>query len=147
MLHSHSHGLRQRSSTLLLCKLELPQACKNVDRAHLMCRPVLITPPPIPTGLWESSRIPTGFLLDSNKIPKKAFSHIFSFPPTGLLLDSYWIPTGLQLNLNKCHKLNPIVQILDSYWSITITVLIYLTNLITLHSPSILKKSVIFEYS
>ena len=45
------------------------------------------------------------FLLDSNKISKKAFSHMFSFPPT-----------GLQLNLNKCHKLNAMVQTLDSYW-------------------------------
>ena len=76
---------------------------------------VLVTPPPIPTGLQESSRI----LLDSNKISKKAFSHIVSFPPTGLLLDSYWIPTGLQLNLNKYHKLNAMGQILDSYWSPT----------------------------
>ena len=43
---------------------------------------------------------PVGFLLDSNKISKKAFSHIFSFPPTALLLDSYWIPTGFLLDSN-----------------------------------------------
>ena len=86
---------------------------------------VLITPPHIATGLWDSSRIPTGILLDFNKISKKAFSHIFSFPsywgllldsywtPTGLLLDSYWTPTGLQLNLNN---VNAMLQTLDSYW-------------------------------
>ena len=32
--------------------------------------------------------------------------------------------------------------LLDSYWSITITDMIYLTTLINLHSPSIFKKSV-----
>ena len=53
---------------------------------------VLITPPPIPTRLLESSRIPTGFLLDFNKFSKKAFSHIFSFP---FPLDSNWTPTEL----------------------------------------------------
>ena len=58
---------------------------------------VLITPPPIPTGLWESSRIPTGFLLGFNKVSGKAFSHIFSFP---FLLDSYWTPMGLQVDSN-----------------------------------------------
>ena len=39
---------------------------------------------------------PVGFLLDSNKISKKAFSHIYSFPWTGLLLDSYWTLTELK---------------------------------------------------
>ena len=78
---------------------------------------VLITPPHIPTGLRDSSRIPVGILLDFNKISKKAFSHIFSLPsywtPIGLLLDSYWTPTGLQLNLNN---VNAMLQTLDSYW-------------------------------
>ncbi|EDR00997.1 uncharacterized protein LACBIDRAFT_333681 [Laccaria bicolor S238N-H82] len=54
---------------------------------------ILITPPPIPTGLRDSSRIPTGFLPDFDKISKKAFSHISPFP---LLLDSYWTPTELK---------------------------------------------------
>ena len=96
---------------------------------HLTSYPVLITPPPIPTGLQESSRIPTGFLLDSNKISKKAFSHIFSFPPTGLLLDSYWIPAGLlldsywtptelkQISQTECNG-SDTGFLLESYWSI-----------------------------
>ena len=78
---------------------------------------VLITPPRIPTGLRDSSRIPTRILLDFNEISKKVFSHIFSIPsywtPIGLLLDSYWTPTGLQLNLNN---VNAMLQTLDSYW-------------------------------
>ena len=94
---------------------------------------VLITPPPIPTRLWESSRIPTGFLLDFNKISKKAFSHIFSFPflldsywtPTRFLLDSHWTPIGLQLNLYK-------VNAMDSYW-IPTGLLTTLCNLITFY--------------
>jgi hypothetical protein len=49
--------------------------------------PVLFTPPPIPTGLQDSSRIPTG-LLDSSWIP------------TGLL-DSSWIPTGFLLDFQS----------------------------------------------
>ena len=65
--------------------------------------PVLITPP----------RIPTGF---QNFLQKKHFYIFLHFLPTGLLLDSCWIPTGLQLNLNKYHKLKPMGQILDSYW-------------------------------
>ena len=71
----------------------------------------------ISTRLWDSSRILVGILLDFNKITKKAFSHIFSFPscwtPIGLLPDSYWTPTGLQLNLNN---VNAMLQTLDSYW-------------------------------
>ena len=59
--------------------------------------PVLITPPHNPTRLWESSRIPTGFLPDFNNFFQKAFSYIFTF-------SSYWIPTGLQVNLNKIPK-------------------------------------------
>ena len=76
---------------------------------YLLCIIVyfsIITPPPIPTGLRESSRIPTGFPLDFNKFSKKAFSHIFSFL---FLLDSHWTPMGLQLNLYK-------VNAMDSYW-------------------------------
>ena len=67
---------------------------EQVPNAHKQA--VLITPPPIPTG----------FLLDFNKISKKAFSHIFSFP---FLLDSHETPSGLQLNLYK-------VNAMDSYW-------------------------------
>ena len=131
---------------------------KYVKEHHDEKITVLITPPPIPTGLRESSRIPTGFLLDSNKFSKKAFSHIFSFPPTGLLLDSYWTPTGFLLDSYWTPtELKQMSQtesngsdtgfLLDSYWSITITDMIYLTTLINLHSPSIFKKSVMFEYS
>ena len=57
------------------------------------CCPVLFTPPPIPTGLQESSRIPTGFLLD--------FNNFFISLPTGLLLDSNWTPTELNQNTTK----------------------------------------------
>jgi hypothetical protein len=59
--------------------------------------PVLFTPPPIPTGLQDSSRIPTG-LQDSSRIPTGLL--LDSWTPVRFLLDSYWTP-GLQL---------------DSYW-------------------------------
>ena len=131
---------------------ELRIDAEGADRA------VLITPPPIPTGLRESSRIPTGFLLDSNKFSKKAFSQIFSIPPTGLLLDSYWTPTGFLLDSYWTPtELKQMSQtesngsdtgfLLDSYWSITVTDMAYLTTLINLDSPSIFKKSAMFEYN
>ena len=82
------------------------QHCRQPHTEVLAMNAVLITPPPIPTRLRESSRIPTGFLLDFNKISKKAFSHIFSFP---FLLDSHGTPSGLQLNLYQ-------VNAMDSYW-------------------------------
>ena len=80
----------------------------------------------LPHLFLPDSRSPVGFLLDScwipTKFPKRPFHIFFHFPqldsywtPTGFLLDSYWTPTELQLNLNKCHKLNAVV-ILDSYW-------------------------------
>ena len=56
---------------------------------------VLITPPPIPDGLQESSRIPTGFLLDFNKFSERHFDIFFISLPTGLPLDSNWTPTEL----------------------------------------------------
>ena len=68
-------------------------------------------------GSLQYLSLPHIFLLDFNKISKKAFSHIFSLPSywtrIGLLLDSYWTPTGLQLNLNN---VNAMLQTLDSYW-------------------------------
>ena len=76
---------------------------KSVGLPQLDRFAVLITPPPIPTGLRESSRIPTGLLLDFNKFSKKAFSHIFSFP---FLLDSHGTPSGLQLNLHKVNAVD-----------------------------------------
>ena len=82
-----------------------------------LLRPVLITPPHIPTRLQESSRIPTGFLPDFNNFSKRHFHMFLHFPPTGLqvnlnkipksgcnasdigfLSDSYWIPTGVSYN-------------------------------------------------
>ena len=44
----------------------------------------------LPHLFLPDSRSPVGFLLDSNKFSKKAFLHIYSTPPTGLLLDSNW---------------------------------------------------------
>ena len=52
-----------------------------------------------PVGFLLDSRTPVGFLLDFNNFSKKGIlTYFFSY---GLLLDSYWIPTGLQLDLNK----------------------------------------------
>jgi len=69
--------------------------------------PVLFTPPPIPTGLWESSS-PIGFLLDFNNFSKKGI----------VTYSALWTPNGLQLNLTKIPEVNAMLQILDSYWSI-----------------------------
>jgi len=91
-------------------------------RAHLFLPsfPVLFTPPPIPTGLRDSSRIPTGF----QQFFQKRYFHIFF--PYGLLLDSYWTPTGLPLDSywtwTKYQKVNTLLDtgfLLDSYWTPT----------------------------
>ena len=67
-----------------------PRTLARRDCDYLL-RPALITPPHIPTGLQESSRIPTGLLADFNNFFKKAFSYVFTF-------SSYWTPTGFLLD-------------------------------------------------
>ena len=91
---------------------------------------VLITPPPIPTGLWESSRIPTGF---QQNFQIGIFTFFFISPnwtPTGLLLDSCWTPTELKQMSQTESNGSDTGFLLNSYWSITITEMTYLTTLI-----------------
>ncbi|EDR10094.1 uncharacterized protein LACBIDRAFT_325694 [Laccaria bicolor S238N-H82] len=85
--------LKKKHKSMTLSQINQLMLLWNFANLCLKGFAILITPPPIPTGLQDSSRIPTGFLPDFDKISKKAFSHISPFP---LLLDSYWTPTGLK---------------------------------------------------